>query len=270
MSGAMSARADHGDMRVTATGTGGTREIAAVSQANIADRIQSVAMFALATAITLFVSSGKYLSYVTPRSIPYLVIAAAGLAMFSVAAWFGVFRCTAASLSRTLVVVIIPTLLMAVPIGTASTSLGGTNRAIAITTSGVSHLSGLDAAHKTITVTDDQFGAWFDQIDHHPDTYVGYRVIVSGFVSADSSMGAHQFETSRMLMTCCVLDMTPFGFVVNDTGHTLPTKNTWVTVTGTLSQGRIGTKVHGYDGIVLTAQSVVTGTQTPSGYFYRS
>lgn len=239
--------------------------------ATVADRIHSLSLLAMGIALILFVTSGKYLSYVTPRSIPYLIIAAVCLVAFAVAAWFGVFHCTMASLPRTLVVLIAPTLLMALPVGSSdqAASTGGTNRAIAVTTLTGSTPPGLDTAHRTITIADDDFGAWYDRIDHDPDQYADYTVIVNGFVSTDSSMGVHQFETSRMLMTCCVLDMTAFGFAVDASGASIPAQNSWVTVRGHVARGRIGSATHGYSGIVLKATSITPDESVPAGYFYR-
>lgn len=235
-----------------------------------ADRIQGASLMLLAAAITALIWSGRYLSYVTPRSIPYLVVAVAALAVFAVAAWCGVFHCTMATLYRTLLVVIAPMLLMVLPLDAGSGTMGGTNRAIAVSTTATSEPAGLNRAAKTITIADDDFGAWFDRIDHDPGRYAGYTVIVTGFVSIDSSMAPHQFGADRMLMTCCVLDMTGFGFAVQTNEAALPRENSWVTVRGTVARGRIGTADHGYDGIVLTATSITPSDTAPSGYFYRS
>lgn len=240
-------------------------------QRTIFDEVQSFAIFAFVAAISYFVASGRYISFVTPRSVPYLVFAAIVLFVFAIAAWLGVFHCTAASLSKTLIVIILPALLLSVPLDSASAStISSTNRAIAIHATTDKQLAGLDTTKKIITIHDDDFGAWFDRIDQHVEQYLGYTVIVEGFVSKDSSLGSHQFSVSRMLMTCCVLDMTPFGFVVNtSSSSTVPSENTWVSVRGTIERGHIGDAHHGYDGIVLQAQSVRASTETPNGYFYR-
>ncbi|MCH3974358.1 MAG: TIGR03943 family protein [Bifidobacterium tibiigranuli] len=261
------------------------------AQPNAIDRIEGLALFAFAVAIAAFVASGRYISFVTPRTVPYLVFAAIVLLILALAAWFGVFNCTKASLIRILVVAVLPTLLLSLPIDSASSATTGTNRAIAINSSQSAKLPGLNAATKTITIRNDDFGSWFDRIDRHADQYLGYTIIVEGSVTRDSSVNSSQFSLSRMLMTCCVLDMTPFGFVV-DTSATgtsanrtsaisastsdtaspsaaMPKGNAWVKVTGTLARGRIGTASHGYNGLILKTQSIHAAHETSNGYFYR-
>ena len=80
---------------------------------------------------------------------------------------------------------------------------------------GFAHLHGLDEERKTITISDDEFGSWFSHIDHNPQRYIGYRVRLTGFVYKPSTLGAHEFELSRQFMSCCILDMTPFGFTTH-------------------------------------------------------
>jgi putative membrane protein len=70
-----------------------------------------------------------------------------------------------------------------------------------------------------------------------------------------------------MLMTCCVLDMTAFGFTVDASDGTIPKTDSWVQVTGTLERGRIGSASQGYEGLILKASSV-GGADSATGYFY--
>lgn len=238
---------------------------------NAIDRIEGFILFAFSAAVTAFVTSGRYISFVTPRTMPYLWFAALVLLALSIAAWFGAFQCTQDSLGRILIVAVLPTLLLSLPLDSANASTTGANRAIAINASTAAALPGLDTAAKTITIRDDDFGSWFDRIDRHSEQYLGYTVIVEGFVSRDSSLGPSQFSTSRMLMTCCVLDMTPFGLVTDTSAipKALPSDKAWVRVTGTIAKGRIGTASHGYDGLIVKAKSVHAANETPNGYFYR-
>jgi putative membrane protein len=244
---------------------------------NAIDRVESVVLFAFAAAIASFVTTGRFIAFVTPRTVPYLWFAAIMLLIFAVTAWLGVFHCTAASLAKILVVGLLPTLLLSLPFDSDGTALTGTNRAIAINSSVSAELPGLNAATKTITIHNDDFGSWFDRIDRNAAQYIGYTIIVEGSVSRDSSLNASQFSVSRMLMTCCVLDMTPFGFVVDTSSveasakisKPLPHDAAWVRVTGKLVKGRIGTASHGYNGLILQAKSIQTKDEAPNGYFYR-
>ncbi|MCH4209239.1 TIGR03943 family putative permease subunit [Bifidobacterium sp.] len=258
-------------MASSATGTAAGQH----TKPNAIDRVEGFVLFAFAVSIAAFVMTGRFIAFVTPRTVPYLWFAAAVLLIFAVTAWLGVFRCTGASLANVLVVGLLPTLLLSLPFDSGGAALTGTNRAIAINSSASAKLPGLNVAAKTITIRDDDFGSWFDRIDRNADQYVGYTIIVEGSVSHDSSLNASQFSVSRMLMTCCVLDMTPFGFVVDTSSNstssptTMPKDNTWVRVTGTLAKGRVGTASHGYNGLILQAKSIQTKDESPNGYFYR-
>jgi uncharacterized membrane protein YcgQ (UPF0703/DUF1980 family) len=68
-------------------------------------------------------------------------------------------------------------------------------------------------------------------------------------------------------MTCCVLDMTPFGFTVQSSGQSAPQTDGWVKVTGTLERGHIGSSAQGYEGLILKASSLSTA-DSATGYFY--
>lgn len=187
------------------------------------DRIEAICFAALGAAIVYSTTSGSYITLTTPRSLPYLIVGAILLFALSVAAWLGVFHADERSSFRFLVALVIPTLLIAVPFqpgnGTGFDTYAA-GRAIAIRRdahkpAGFAHLHGLDEERKTITISDDEFGSWFSHIDHNPQRYIGYRGRLTGFVYKPSTLGAHEFELSRQFMSCCILDMTPFGFTTH-------------------------------------------------------
>ena len=187
------------------------------------DRIEAICFAALGAAIVYSTTSGSYITLTTPRSLPYLIVGAILLFALSVAAWLGVVHADERSSFRFLVALVIPMLLIAVPFqpgnGTGFDTYAA-GRAIAIRRdahkpAGFAHLHGLDEERKTITISDDEFGSWFSHIDHNPQRYIGYRVRLTGFVYKPSTLGAHEFELSRQFMSCCILDMTPFGFTTH-------------------------------------------------------
>ena len=250
-----------------------------------ADRIEALCFLGLTVALAVLTVSGEYTHFTTPRTLPYLIIAIVLLAALSVCAWTGIFHATPRSAGRMLVALAVPALLIAIP-AQASTSTSGFDkyaggRAIAINYSSESSrssgkskshgLKGLDEADKTITIANDDFGSWFEVIDHDPQQYVGYTVKLTGFVSTPSTLGSRQFLISRQLMSCCILDMTPFGFTATYGGGKQLKQYEWLNITGTLAMGTIGESGYSHQGLVLQVNDVsaVDSATTPVGYFYR-
>lgn len=275
-------RNDNGNSCISSTDTGantntntnsvphvivGKRDMG-MHHANSIDIIQGILFMVLAASMVGFVASGRYITYVTPRTVPYIIAAAIILALFGVASCFAMFHCSMQSLSKSIIVLVIPILLLVIPVESNTQSSAGLSRAIAIHDSSSTSLTGLDTAKKTITISDDQFGAWYDRIDRNASSYVGYTIILNGFISRDSSVSSKQFIASRMLMTCCVLDMTSFGFVVNAGSTNIASDGSWVGVTGKLARGSIGPKSHSYQGLVLNNATITASTSSASGYFY--
>lgn len=215
------------------------------------DRIEAICFAALGAAIVYSTTSGSYITLTTPRSLPYLIVGAILLFALSVAAWLGVFHADERSSFRFLVALVIPALLIAVPFQPGN----GT---------------GFDtyAAGRAIAISDDEFGSWFSHIDHNPQRYIGYRVRLTGFVYKPSTLGAHEFELSRQFMSCCILDMTPFGFTTHYAKTAHLQEHDWVSVDATLVQGTYGIAGHTRQGPMLKITSLHTAKAAPTGYFY--
>ena len=241
------------------------------------DRVEALCFAALGAAIAYAAVGGSYTTLTTPRSLPYLIIGAVLLFALATAAWLGLFHATERSVLRFLIALIIPALLIAVPFQPSSGSGGfdeyAGGRAIAIPRSshkpdGSSQLHGLDTANKTLTISDDEFGSWFSHIDHNPQRYIGYRVRLTGFVYKPSTLGVHEFELSRQFMSCCILDMTPFGFTTHYAKTAHLQEHDWVSVDATLVQGTYGIAGHTRQGPMLKITSLHTAKAAPTGYFY--
>lgn len=92
---------------------------------------------------------------------------------------------------------------------------------------------GLDEENRTITVADEDFYDWVVQLCYYPDRYDGYTVHIHGTVYREDTMASNEFAVTRLLMTCCVADLSSFGprcFL--DDAQEIPV-DTWVNVTGT-------------------------------------
>ena len=247
--------------------------------ASPADRVTSLMLLALACAMGYMALSGTYTQYTTPRTLPYIIIATILLTVLGSVAWTGAFHATPQSMQRLLIGIVIPMLLISFPPHpeqTASDQYAG-GRPIAIRPH--DHLHGMDAKTRTLHISDDEFGSWYEYIDSHPAQFQGYTITATGFISSSSTTGKQQFRLSRMLMTCCILDMTPFGFTVDTSrqpsdhqqdpiASKTAQDGTWVTITGTLEPTSIGAKGHTYEGMALHATSI-SSAHAVSGYYYR-
>lgn len=178
-----------------------------------------------------------------------------------------------------LFVLLLPVTLLAVPYtafaSTLATSLGSPPAYESSFSSGQSEsgkLPGLDRAKKVITIDAAHFGPWFEEIGAHPDAYSGYSVTVAGFVEHTAMNTGKDFTVSRMLMTCCVQDMTAFGFTVK--GNSAVKKagdsvreHQWVMVTGKIRTYKSASR-DAEDGVVIEPDKVEK-TADVQGYFYR-
>lgn len=264
-----------------------------------ADVVASASLCVLAYVIGWAALSGKYTMIATPRAFGYLITASILLIVLAFGALMGWFHVDSSDAKKILVALLIPALLIVVPLNTIG-AYGGDQgwdpyaggKAIEIVKSGRSKpqprrdgqprslLRGLDASRRTIRMSEEDFGAWFDEIDHHPERYEGFRVEVAGYISHATTLAPGQFRIARQLMSCCVLDMSPFGFVAtydrkdatasrsNDKQKMLQ-EHQWVQVTARIHIGEVGSAGHTYRSPVLHIEHMSL-SKPMVGYFYRS
>ena len=97
-------------------------------------------------------------------------------------------------------------------------------------------LPGLDSAHKTIRISDEDFLQWVDALYKHPHQFEGYRISVKGMTFHDSRfMSKTEFIPARLLMVCCAADLVPYGLVCRYDKISELENGAWLTVTGTLA-----------------------------------
>lgn len=98
------------------------------------------------------------------------------------------------------------------------------------------NLHGLDEVNKKITVDDEEYYQWLQEIYNNMNKYEGYQISIKGFVFRDgSTMKKNEFVPARMLMTCCVADLSLCGIIcVYDKASQL-TEKSWITVDGTIT-----------------------------------
>ena len=242
------------------------------NRVTFAGLVESFLLLCLAAVIAVVTLSGQYTLFTTPRAFVYLIIASVLLVVLAFCAACGWFAVSSRDSWRILISIAIPALLIIIPLQSSqSLSSSGFDRyaggrAIAIRYN--SRLAGLNEKSREIKVKNDDFGLWYDEIDHNLSKYEGYTITITGFVSRDATLGANQFRISRQLMSCCILDMSPFGLVAEYSSSKNLAEHKWVQLRARIERGNVG--VHGYQraGVVLRVMYLRTA-QAPTGYFYR-
>jgi putative membrane protein len=182
--------------------------------------------------------------------------------------------------SAYLFVLALPLMLLFLPHSaiTATTSTqnyvgGSTNSTNSISSGYVSSqnsnkLSGLDTVNKRITVENEDFGKWINQIYMEPDAYYGYTLQMTGFVYKDTQyMAQDEFVTARLMMNCCSADLAPSGLYCKYDKASSLKKESWVTIEGTLFKGQYEYAGQIYDDPQLQITKV-TKTNEVKGYVY--
>lgn len=127
---------------------------------------------------------------------------------------------------------------------------------------------GLDVANKTITVPNDEFGLWLNLLYEDMQKYEGYTITVTGFVFNDPAyFNKDEFVASRLIMTCCVADLTPGGFLCKYDQASDLEADSWVTVEGTIKIGQYEYNGQSYDEPQLHVTNI-TPAEEVEGYVY--
>jgi len=77
-------------------------------------------------------------------------------------------------------------------------------------------------------------------IDDHPEQVYNQRWKLMGFVYKDPKLAKNQFVISRFVITCCIVDATPIGIIVESPNAPNLKADTWVEVEGLLQKRSIG------------------------------
>ena len=112
-------------------------------------------------------------------------------------------------------------------------------------------------------------------IDDHPEQVYNQHWRLTGFVYKDPRLAKNQFVISRFVITCCIVDATPIGIIVESPIAPNLKADTWVEVDGLLQKRIIGgageiKSVHNFhetdDGIpylVVTSCKIVATPKDP-------
>ena len=246
--------------------------------------VQALCLFCFSATLMHSALSGSYAILTTPRAFAYLIFAAILLFVLGICSLFGLFPARARDCKKIMVSIVVPMLIILIPLQMSQSALASgfaksagfdeyaSGRAIAIASNRKNNkktLSGLDVANKKIIISDDDFGNWYDEIDHNLEKYQGYKIVVKGFISKESTLSKDQVRISRQFMSCCILDMSPFGFVADSSKNLRFKNHQWVIVKASISLGNIGISGYSHKGVVLKVESIKEISKAPSGYFYR-
>ena len=237
-----------------------------IKQLNMQALLEACVLLALAVWLLVYLISGRYLTYVTPRMLPYLIGTVFVFLVLAGVMLLRLFRPNRRARTLHVFVLTLPLILLLLPHGTISVSSGDlssvsvsaeqsnqpaqpsttanpdSNRASKTATptadAGEEAIDGLDRANQTITISTENYYDWMERLYQDTTVYEGYTVCLTGYVINGSDVFAKdEFAVARLVMTCCVADVSPVGIICqSDTADQLQADD-WVSVEGTLIAG---------------------------------
>ena len=124
--------------------------------------------------------------------------------------------------------------------------------------------SKLELKGNTVVVNDEDFVGWLGEIYENMSLYKGKRIQIKGFVFKSKQLEQNEFVPARLMMTCCVADLQPVGFLCRYNGAAELKQDAWVNVTGVI-------KIVDYEGQktpVIYADSITNADKPKDEYVY--
>lgn len=249
-------------------------------------------LLALAVWLLVYLISGRYLTYVTPRMLPYLIGTVVVLLVLACVTLTRLFLPNHRARVAHVFVLTLPLILLLLPHGVillsdnqlASIPATSTQSAVWSATpspapdasNAVSNseemlldaISGLDRDAKTITITTENYYDWMERLYQDAAAYEGYTVSLTGYVINGSDVFAEdEFALARLVMTCCVADLSPVGFICKYDEASQLNADDWVSVEGVLIAGSYEINGQTYNEPQLNVTSI-TPAEEISGYVY--
>lgn len=104
--------------------------------------------------------------------------------------------------------------------------------------------NGLDLTNNEINVEDTYFMSWMYELSDYADLYRGFRITLKGFIYSDDTLkNNNSFLISRLLISCCVADLTPVGIISVYNGAHQLSDNSWFEVSGILDYANYNGKI---------------------------
>jgi putative membrane protein len=101
-------------------------------------------------------------------------------------------------------------------------------------------------------------------IDLFKEPFIGKKIEISGFVYRENDLKENQFVVGRFVMQCCSADASPYGVLIDFPSAKNYTKDTWVTVSGTIQK----TTYHNNEIFMIQANKVEKIPAPESVYVY--
>ena len=99
-------------------------------------------------------------------------------------------------------------------------------------------LHGYNSRQQTITVSNEEFYDWLCVFYTDIEQLEGFQVTMTGQVYKNTPvMADNEFVPARLVMACCVADLSPCGLFCTCVNVSELESDSWVTVTGVLYQG---------------------------------
>lgn len=264
-----------------------------VRQMNIPALLEACVLFALAIWLLVYLVSGQYLVYVTPRMLPYLISTVVVLVVLGGVTLTRLFQPNRRGQVAHVFVLSLPLIVLLLSHGTISVSSddlsavtvpaaqtaqpnatpnpGSGTAAVSATPAAdleEEAIDGLDRASRTIAITTENYYDWMERLYNDCVVYEGYTVSMTGYVISSSDVFAeNEFALARLVMTCCTADLTPVGMICKYEGASQLKTDNWYNVEGTLIAGSYEINGTTYNEPQLAVTSI-TPAEAVSGYVY--
>lgn len=219
--------------------------------------------------------SGKYQTYVTPKMVPYFYFAEIVVFVWAEAGIFRLFKPQYKFRLFHCYILIIPILLLIFPSAPVSSSDLVSRygvEAFVLRDSLHNHdhddheghieITGLDKANKTIAIKDEEWSEWIHELSVCGEEYIGYEVIVKGFVfKTANDIKDDEFIVCRLQMSCCAADLAPMGIIAKYDNAKDLIEDQWVEVKGVLD-------VREDKGLYLNVEDVLPAERPADEYIY--
>lgn len=117
---------------------------------------------------------------------------------------------------------------------------------------------------ESIHMTEDIFSTYYSKINDDPESYVGKKIKLSGFVFKDEGLNSNQLVISRFLITHCVADASIVGFLTEFKEVVTIQEDSWVEIEGVIQVGNY----NGHELPLLKATSLSLVDEPSEPYIY--
>jgi putative membrane protein len=115
----------------------------------------------------------------------------------------------------------------------------------------------------SIEVPDNKYMETLSSISLYLENFIGKEIKIKGFVYPDNNVTNNQFIIGRIGVNCCTADATPYGVIIENTGTVSYSKDTWLSITGTISK----TKFNNEDVLMIKPSTIESISKPDSGFY---